>query len=118
MRSSGSARALDEVEIGGVQTTLPFHRFMARDAGFREGPPPIDWVDATWEDRLVPGRQAALEAARVAAAAAETTGDARGIPADRSGGTGAAPDGGDAPRAETRAWTRAGRIQAADRWPR
>jgi acetyl/propionyl-CoA carboxylase alpha subunit len=108
-------RALDEVEIGGVQTTLPFHRFMARDAGFREGPPPIDWVDETWTERLVPGRQAALEAARAAAAAAEITGDARVTPAESSGGAGA--DGGDLPTG-TSAWTRAGRIQAVDRWPR
>ena len=30
-------RALDETEIAGLQTTLPFHRFVARHAGFRAG---------------------------------------------------------------------------------
>ena len=30
-------RALDETEIGGVQTTLPFHRFVARSDAFRAG---------------------------------------------------------------------------------
>ena len=30
-------RALDEMEIGGIQTTLPFHRFVARDPSFRAG---------------------------------------------------------------------------------
>jgi acetyl/propionyl-CoA carboxylase alpha subunit len=31
-------RALDETEIGGVQTTLPFHRFVARSGSFRRRP--------------------------------------------------------------------------------
>src|SRR5258705_2944043 len=30
-------RALDEVEIGGLQTTLPFDRFLLRDPVFRAG---------------------------------------------------------------------------------
>ena len=30
-------RALDETEIGGIQTTLPFHRFVARSASFAAG---------------------------------------------------------------------------------
>src|SRR5262249_28455103 len=30
-------RALDETDIGGVQTTLPFHRLVARSAEFRDG---------------------------------------------------------------------------------
>ena len=111
-------RALDEVEIGGVQTTLPFHRFMARDAGFREGPPPIDWVDETWAERLVPGRQAALEAAQAATAAAETAGVARGIPNERPAEAGLTADRRDAQPSGTTAWTRAGRIESVDRWPR
>ncbi|HEY7969013.1 MAG TPA: hypothetical protein VID95_03400, partial [Candidatus Limnocylindrales bacterium] len=111
-------RALDEIEIGGVQTTLPFHRFMARDAGFRAGPPPIDWVDETWEALLVAGRQTALETARAVAAAVATTGAARGISVGSSAGPGTGADGTDAPTPETTAWTRAGRIRAVERWPR
>ena len=37
-------RALDETEIAGIQTTLPFHRFVARHAGFRAGDLSIEWV--------------------------------------------------------------------------
>ena len=37
-------RALDETEIGGVQTTLPFHRFVARDESFRDGAVSTGWV--------------------------------------------------------------------------
>ena len=37
-------RALDETEIGGVQTTLPFHRFVARDESFRDGAVFTGWV--------------------------------------------------------------------------
>ena len=40
------ARALDEMVVTGIQTTLPFHRFVARHAGFRAGDLSIDWVDA------------------------------------------------------------------------
>ena len=29
--------ALDETEVAGIQTTLPFHRFVARDPAFRDG---------------------------------------------------------------------------------
>ena len=112
------ARALDEVEIGGVQTTLPFHRFMARDPGFRKGPPPIDWVDETWEKRLGTGREAALGAAREAAAAAETTGGTPSIRVEPTGGLGADSHAQEARPAGATAWTRAGRIRAVERWPR
>ena len=37
-------RALDETEIAGIQTTLPFHRFVARHDGFRAGLLSTDWV--------------------------------------------------------------------------
>ena len=37
-------RALDETEIAGIQTTLPFDRFVARHAGFRAGDLSIEWV--------------------------------------------------------------------------
>ena len=42
-------RALDETEIAGIQTTLPFHRFVARHAGFRAGDLSIDWVAERWD---------------------------------------------------------------------
>ena len=43
------ARALDETEIAGIQTTLPFHRFVARHAGFRAGQLSTGWVGVAWD---------------------------------------------------------------------
>ena len=42
-------RALDETDIGGLQTTLPFARFVARDASFRAGALSTDWVADHWD---------------------------------------------------------------------
>ena len=50
-------RALDETEIAGIQTTLPFHRLVARDAGFRAGDLSIDWVAEHWDG---PARSSAV----------------------------------------------------------
>ena len=54
-------RALDETEIGGVQTTLPFHRFVARSEAFRAGDLSTGWVDQHWD-----GDAAQTEAVRKA----------------------------------------------------
>ena len=54
-------RALDETEIGGVQTTLPFHRFVARSEAFRAGDLSTGWVDRHWD-----GEAARAEAVRKA----------------------------------------------------
>jgi acetyl/propionyl-CoA carboxylase alpha subunit len=43
------ARALDETEIGGIQTTLPFHRFVARSDAFRRAELSTGWVDEHWD---------------------------------------------------------------------
>ncbi|HEX5825097.1 MAG TPA: biotin carboxylase N-terminal domain-containing protein [Candidatus Limnocylindrales bacterium] len=99
------ARALDETVVTGIQTTLPFHRWVMSDPGFRDGARAIDWVDEHSATTLKPGRSAALDAARWAAAVhvAGSTGDhaspARVAPAAAS------------------EWARAGRARAVDRWP-
>ncbi len=106
------ARALDETVIGGIQTTLPFHRFVVNDPGFRAGPLPIDWVDAHWDSIAVERRAAALEVAgRVAAAAIDARPGVAG--ADAGSPAAARRAGGDAS-----AWARAGRSAAIERWPR
>ena len=97
------ARALAETEVSGIQTTLPFHRHMAVDPGFRAGPLPIDWVDEHWAEALRPRREAALEAARWAAAAAVANIPARSTALTLDGST---------------PWIRAGRQRAIERWPR
>jgi acetyl/propionyl-CoA carboxylase alpha subunit len=72
-------RALDETVVTGIQTTLPFHRWLVADPGFREGPPAIDWVDSYWSETLRAPRAEALEVAmHAAAAAAAATGSSRG----------------------------------------
>jgi len=99
------ARALDETLITGIQTTLPFHRWVVADAEFRAADLSIDLVDERWADMLRPGREAALEAARWAA------GDlVAGTPEHA---TVALPAG----AAADSEWSQAGRIRAIERWP-
>ncbi|HEV7811044.1 MAG TPA: biotin carboxylase N-terminal domain-containing protein [Candidatus Limnocylindrales bacterium] len=118
-------RALDEVEVAGIQTTLPFHRFIARSELFRDGPPSIDWVDVHWAAALVDDRAEALELARWVAAAAAAAGPARlaagASPRDGSthrGGPGAAAGHPDDAGARRSTWAQAGRAAALDRRPR
>ena len=43
-------RALDEVEVGGIQTTLPFHRAMLAEPGFVDATGlSTTWVDSHWD---------------------------------------------------------------------
>ena len=109
-------RALDETVVTGIQTTLPFHRWVMSDPGFWEGGLTIDWVDANWATQLEPSRAAALEAARWAATA--TLGEhldgaasegAIATKSDVATGPGPAPIMSD--------WARAARTEAVDRWP-
>jgi acetyl-CoA carboxylase biotin carboxylase subunit len=105
------ARALDETVVTGIQTTLPFHRWVVADQGFRHGGLPIDWVDQHWSEALVPGRAAALEAARWAAAD-------HVVVSGRGGPPGLAPRSVDPGMSLSPEWARAGRAAAVDRWPR
>jgi acetyl/propionyl-CoA carboxylase alpha subunit len=100
-------RALDEVAVGGIQTTLPFHRFVARHAGFRAGDLSIDWVAEHWDGEA--DRARALGKALLAAGLAARDGilDARPRPTS-------APPAHDP--ADT--WIREGREAGVDRWPR
>ncbi len=89
--------ALDATEVAGIQTTLPFHRFVAGAPAFREADLSIDWVEANWDGEAA--RLAALRAAVDAAAAAWRP----PLPAAT-------------PRAA--GWRAAARTDAVDRWPR
>jgi acetyl-CoA carboxylase, biotin carboxylase subunit len=105
-------RALDEIEIGGIQTTLPFHRFVARSESFAAADLSTGWVGESWD-----GPGSFREAARVGLLAA-------GLDAvEREPGhpTTVGPKGviGEPPgNAADTAWVRAGRAAAMDRWPR
>ncbi len=107
------ARALDEIRVDGIQTTLPFHRFMAGHDGFRAGALTTDWVDEHWTAIASEQRSAALEVARRAAVAALT---AEAASTDAGPATGHSSPSGRPPSGS--AWLRAGRLRAIDRAPR
>jgi len=99
-------RALDEVAVSGVQTTLPFHRFVAESAAFREASLATDWVDRHWTPATAAAaREAAADTARLVAALAA---DVAGEPT-----TTGRVDHRDAPP-----WRVVGRRAAVERWPR
>ncbi len=101
-------RALDEIEVTGIQTTLPFDRALLRDPAFVDGEAlGTDWVERRWdgaEDRARSYRRAA----EAAAAASQV---------DADGGR----DEGSSLRKDAElggAWLEAGRAAAISRWPR
>jgi acetyl/propionyl-CoA carboxylase alpha subunit len=116
-------RALDETEVAGIQTTLPFHRFVARHDGFRAGELSIDWVAEEWDGPAERARYAT--AAGEAAARAVADGTLTSARADGPMVASPASSGRPAPRlAETPApptddgWAATARDEAVDRWPR
>ncbi len=94
------AGALDATTVGGIQTTLPFHRFVARHPGFRAGSLSTEWVADAWDG---PADRAAAQV-RAATLAASTYRPVEvapiSMPAKRSG------------------WGTVARDEAIDRWPR
>ncbi|HYK96488.1 MAG TPA: biotin carboxylase N-terminal domain-containing protein [Candidatus Dormibacteraeota bacterium] len=103
-------RALDETEVSGIQTTLPFHRFVATSAAFRAGQLSTGWVDEHWDGRAE--RAAAVRRAQLAGGlSALVRGAQPAAAAPPAIGAGADPsrDG---------RWHRAGLDDAIDRWPR
>jgi acetyl/propionyl-CoA carboxylase alpha subunit len=117
-------RALDEMEIGGIQTTIPFHRFVAAESDFRDGHVSTGYVGEHWDGPAAYGR--AVRAAQISAGldALEPPGSAA---ARRRGGVDAPPADSRAIRATTRpespigsqspAWRRAARAAGRSRWP-
>ena len=110
-------RALDETEIAGLQTTLPFHAFVARDSTFRSGELSTAWVGEHWDGRGERARSAHAAQLAAALAAARAGVDAGAPPVAASslaGGATVSPSGGD----RDGHWRRAGLETAVDRWPR
>jgi acetyl/propionyl-CoA carboxylase alpha subunit len=103
-------RALDETEIGGVQTTLPFHRAVADSAAFRAGDLSTGWVDEHWDGaaaHAVAARKALVAAGLVALdEEASPAGIARGA-VDATGTGDRGRDG----------WRREALARGVDRWP-
>ena len=95
-------RALDEAEIGGLQTTLPFDRFALQHPDFRAGRLSTTWVERHWDgpaDRAR-ARGLALLAAALATPDAGIGAAGRAVTASPSSD-----------------WARTGREAAIDRWP-
>jgi len=108
-------RALDEIEIGGVQTTVPFHRAVVRSEAFRRGELATGWVDANWDGEAARGvavRKGLLAAGLAAMDEATTAG-----PRTTAGGAGSKRHGRDGDTAAGNGWRRGGRAQGVDRWP-
>ena len=83
-------RALDEFTVTGLQTTLPFHRWLVRSEPFRAGGVTTDFVEVHWRPGAL--REAA---ARRAAELAAVTHLATGVPAYSAvAGAGARPETG------------------------
>ena len=102
-------RALDEVDVGGIQTTLPFGRFVVRHPTFIAGDLSTGWVAEHWDGAAQ--RAAAVRSALVAAGLAALD--------EPHGGTIPAPGAGPAASPDGRSgWRREGREAATDRWPR
>jgi acetyl/propionyl-CoA carboxylase alpha subunit len=102
-------RALDETEVAGIQTTLPFHRFVARHPGFAAADLSTDWVAETWDGAAE--RAAVIEAAAAAAVAAVT---AAAVTAQAATTTDHRPPTSPSPSG----WAATARADAIDRWPR
>ncbi|HEX7400476.1 MAG TPA: carbamoyl phosphate synthase, partial [Candidatus Limnocylindrales bacterium] len=125
-------RALDETEIGGIQTTLPFHLAMLAEPGFIDTSAlATTWVEAHWDGPA--SRARAVRVASLAAGLAELGGgasdgsgglDGSGAPVAPAAGTpigaGTVRQGSDGAVAVDKdpGWRSVGRAGAVDRWPR
>jgi acetyl/propionyl-CoA carboxylase alpha subunit len=108
-------RALDEVEIGGVQTTVPFHREVARSDAFRRADLSTGWVEANW-DGAAARREAVRKGMLAVGLAAMAEAPPGGGPTS-AGAPDAVPDRRDGHAAAGDDWRRGGRVQGIDRWP-
>jgi len=123
-------RALDEVEIGGIQTTLPFHRSVAADPAFAAGDLSTSWVPEHWDGPRA--RASAYRVAGIAAGLVRTPastepapsggaegadGQATAFTRDGLGATELANDAAWDGLGRPAGWRAAGRAAMVDRWP-
>lgn len=107
-------RALDEMEVAGIQTTLPFHRYVARDASFRAADLSTGWVGEHWNGPAEFAR--AARAAQVAAGLAALQSEAPGRAAMPLPGR-PEPSSAAGEPSEPNPWRSAGLEEGVDRWP-
>jgi acetyl/propionyl-CoA carboxylase alpha subunit len=100
-------RALDEVVVTGIQTTLPFDQTLMRDEAFASGRVSTDWVDEHWDGEA--HRNAAFARAALVAAGVTAESEASSL---QGGAVSLRKDVTGSP------WRDAGRVAAIERWPR
>ncbi|MEJ7747825.1 MAG: biotin carboxylase N-terminal domain-containing protein [Candidatus Limnocylindrales bacterium] len=113
-------RALSEIEVTGVQTTLPFHRHVMNDPSFARADLSTDWVTAHWDGPAA--RAGFLPRARLVAAQALASAELGGpdVPAATGQQAGDVPGSDPSLRKDAdgeSGWCRAGRLAGVDRWP-
>src|SRR5204862_3133700 len=98
-----------------LQTTLPFHRFVAQNAAFRDGDVSTGWVGEWWDG---PGefRRAARVAVIAVGLEGLSEGRATAIHGRPQPSGGRAPGQGDG-QGDNGEWRRSARLAATDRWP-
>jgi acetyl/propionyl-CoA carboxylase alpha subunit len=106
-------RALDETEVSGIQTTLPFHRFVSGEPSFRAADLSTGWVGDRWA-----GAEAKAEAGRLAQLAAGIDAMRAALEGRRLVPTVAARGAGRTAAPSNGRWHRSGLEAASDRWPR
>ena len=106
-------RALDETEVGGIQTTLPFHRHVVRDPSFLAAELSTGWVDDHWDGpkRSSPGGPTGAPGGGLAVGGGVGIGR---LATRRPAGPVAADRDGQRPDSP---WHLAGLADAVDRWP-
>jgi acetyl/propionyl-CoA carboxylase alpha subunit len=100
-------RAIDEFEIGGLQTTLPFHRWLLRHPTFVSADLRTNMVDQEWDpaqERESAARRAATAVALTMRAGSATSDERRAEPSENK-------------RARSDQWTFIARREATERWP-
>jgi acetyl/propionyl-CoA carboxylase alpha subunit len=106
-------RALDELEVGGVQTSLPFLRHVAADPIFADGAVDTGYVERSWD----PGPLRASAETHAMLAAALLTWSSEGAPESVLPWAAPATQGPATPAEPERPWRLEGRREAVDRWP-
>lgn len=109
------SRALDEWETGGVQTNLPFHRWLVRHPAFRAAKLRTDLVARDWDPAPIREASARRAAAEVAAAVASDGGGSPATVATPSAGP--QPGNAAAGPPPSDGWLDAARREGTQRWP-
>jgi acetyl/propionyl-CoA carboxylase alpha subunit len=108
-------RVLDETEVAGIQTTLPFHRHVARDPSFRAAELSTGWVGEHWDGPAAFRGAAARAMLAAGLASGPGAGSSPGVRSRAGDRAGTVPG---EPASRDGRWRQSGLEAALDRWPR